>query len=75
MNNFYELYASIKSIKERTQLRDEILKRCSIAYSTFYIQLKKKNFAPLAQKEISTILDRPLCCLFPIEENKYSINN
>jgi len=74
MEKFNELYNSIGDRKERTQLRNEILKRCSMPYSTFYMKINKNNFSALEQKEIAVILKKPLCELFPVEKNKYSIN-
>jgi len=72
MKNFFELYANSKR-KERTELRNEILKRCSFEYSTFYRKMENKSFTSLEQKEIANILNMPKCELFPVEKNKYSL--
>lgn len=60
--NFFEYY---KSIKNKREVRNEIIKICEIQHSTFYAWFVRKKIPNMSQKVISQYLQIDRDILFP----------
>ena len=76
-SQFQITYMSLpRTNKNHIKIRNKIISACGVSSAIFYNWLKGlTQVPPLAQKEISKILNKSQCELFPIEENEYSFNN
>lgn len=69
--NFIDYYQNLKSVKEKRNLRNEIIKQTRVSYPTFYSWIRRKTFPYMVQEKISEILHLPHSELFPEENETY----
>jgi len=62
---FSEYYKSIANKKEKQALRDNIISKTGIQYSSFYSWLQRGKMPLTAKKIISDLVGKPINELFP----------